>query len=59
MDGPSELGEAGGHFAENNLCVPDAVYQDDGISIERTVHFAGKLLADYSINHSPREFYHY
>ena len=56
MDTPSEFGEAGGHFAENSLCVPDAVDQDDGIAIERTVHLKRKLLADYSINHSPREF---
>ena len=54
---PSELGEVGGHFIENCFGVPDAVYQDDWIAIERTVHFSGKLLADYSINHSPTEFH--
>jgi len=44
VDTPSELGEAGGHFAENSLCVPDSVDQDDGIAIERTVHFTKKLV---------------
>lgn len=52
MNCPSEFGEAGGHLTEYGFGVPDAVDEDDGIAIERTVHFTGKLLSDYSINHS-------